>query len=245
MKKVLTILSLIFIFNLNLIASNFIEAKRIAYKSFLEENIPEELVEPFLERTFINGNVDIGLELLAVGKKESQWKRKVVGYNRDEEGNILSKDLGPLQLNSKNIKSFSKKYGISWEESNYNSDIYYMCICIDYYKDLRKRYSKKEAWMVYNGGESRIKRNCVRSIVKEYAETVDEYTNDFGNEWSTIVNKVKEDQIRESFNKLVKSLPYRKVTIKFQSISIPNSIRVPTVVWKEILYWYRREDFEI
>lgn len=246
MKKVLTILSLIFIFNLNLAASNFIETKKETYRSFLEENIPEELVEPFLERTFIDGNVDIGLELLAMGKKESQWKRKVVGRNRDAEGNILSYDYGPLQLNSNNIESFSKKYGISWKESDYNSDIYYMCICIDYYKDLRTRYSEKEAWMAYNGGESRVKRNCVRTVVKEYAETVYEYTSNFRNEWLTIINKTyKEYQILESFNKLIRNLPCRAVSIKNRSVNAPNGVQLPIVVWKEIPYWYKREDYEV
>lgn len=242
MKKVIAVLSIFLIFVVNSFAGSLIDTKRETYKSFVEEIIPEELVAPFLERTFDNGNVDIGLELLAMGKKESQWKRKVVGRNRDAEGNILSYDYGPLQLNSNNIESFSKKYGISWKESNYNSDIYYMCICIDYYKDLRTKYSEAEAWMAYNGGEYRVKHNCVRKVVKEYAEDVYNLKLNLRNDWLKVMNNAyREYQIVENLKRLQ---AYTGVTkLKVQKVKPSSSMKAPFVAYREIPYWFRKEEY--
>lgn len=247
MKKVFLILMLAFCFSLQATAVSLLEMKKEAYTGFVESIIPEEFVEPFVTRTFDeDGSVDIGLELLAMGKKESQWKRRVVGVNRDVEGNVLSYDYGPLQLNSSNISSFSKIYGISWEESHRNRDIYYMCICIDYYKDLRTKYAKRDAWMAYNGGEYRVKNNCVRKVVKEYADDVYEFNSEFRTNWLSIASRVYRDfQILDIRSKIGNMQNMRKLEGELHKLRTKMRYSSKFPQWMELPYWYRREDYFI
>lgn len=145
----------------------------LIYKSFLSTIVPEDYVEPFYENT--KSNVTIGIELLAIGQKETEWKMKDDGtwpVCRNSNG---STDHGPLQLNSSNFKSFERMFGEGLEEYKGNIDIYRMCLCIRYYQDIRCRSGTYNAFREYNGGY----RYHNKPVTKDYADLTSKYNNRF------------------------------------------------------------------
>lgn len=153
----------------------------VAYYKFIKESIPEKFVLPFFQ--FTKDNKNLGIEILGIAKHESNWK-----WFRGKMNENGSVDLGPLMLNSFNIqdKSFMKYFANNCEEYIYDLDIYYMLICINYYKNIRINYGPWHALQIYNGGYRAIRRSAskkLKTTVTKYANTVYKYINQYTKNW--------------------------------------------------------------
>lgn len=207
MKKFITLGLLLALNAAVLFASNIITVKEdLIYKSFIGTIVPEDYVDPFYENT--KNNVTIGIELLAIGQKETEWKMKADGTwpicrNRDEEGHIVSTDHGPLQLNSLNFKAFEKMFGEGLEDYKSNVDVYRMCLCIRYYQDIRCRSGTYNAFREYNGG----RRYYRKPVTAEYANITSIYNNRFSREYYTYKRnetaRIEQEEIRKLLSKRI------------------------------------------
>lgn len=163
------------------------------YKSYLENTIPEKFVEPFFELTM--NQKSIGIEILGVGFHESEWKYFVGKVNNN--GSI---DLGPLMLNSYNVsnKDFMVRYAKGLDDYKYDTDVYYMTVCIKFFKALRVEYGSFNALKVYNGGPKVMGKNCSADLNKKvtrYANTVYKEINRCFDEWSSFKEENRENII--------------------------------------------------
>ena len=174
MKKFLLLLVILF----SIMIKGVAEEKRIEdveienriYKEFLKDTIPEKFVDPFYELTYKSKN--IGIEILGIGFHESEWSVFIGKPNKN--GSI---DIGPLMLNSYNIsnENFMKAYGKYSDDYKYDTDVYYMTVCITFFKALRNEYGSFNALKVYNGGPRVMKSDCKQELlttVNKYANTV-------------------------------------------------------------------------
>jgi hypothetical protein len=122
------------------------DVKLYTYKQFLIDNLPNIFIESFYELT--KDDIDLGIELIGLGDHESEWKYFISNINHDN-----TYDHGPLQLNESNLNdNFINKYNNFPDEYKQNTMIYYMCLCINFYKSLRETNSLRGALMQYNGG---------------------------------------------------------------------------------------------
>lgn len=244
MKKFITLGLLLALNAAVLFASNIITVKEdLIYKSFIGTIVPEDYVDPFYENT--KNNVTIGIELLAIGQKETEWKMKADGTwpicrNRDEEGHVVSTDHGPLQLNSLNFKAFEKMFGEGLEDYKSNVDVYRMCLCIRYYQDIRCRSGTYNAFREYNGG-SRYYRKPVTGV---YANITSEYNNHFSKEYSLYKKselarieqaKLKQGEIKKQ---LTKKLEEKSAICDTQGKEIS---KIPAKV-PDKMFYFKRED---
>ena len=180
-------------------ASSIVVKEDLIYKSFLSTIVPEDYVEPFYENT--KNNITIGIELLAIGQKETEWKMKDDGtwpVCRNSNG---STDHGPLQLNSSNFKSFEKLFGKGLEEYKGNIDIYRMCLCIKYYQDIRGRSGTYNAFREYNGGY----KYHNKPVTRDYADLTSKYNNQFSREYYTYkrteMARIEQEEIKKLLSK--------------------------------------------
>lgn len=180
--------------------------KREIYVEFIESVVPEKFVKPFYEMT--RDNINIGMELLGIGLHESEWKYFVGKKNKN--GSV---DLGPLMLNSYNINDswFIEKYGKGLDSYKYDNDIYYMVLCINFWKSLRNTYGVYNALQVYNGGPRVMYKNVnytLKQTVKKYANTVcekinilvEDYNNKYNTEYDSKFMKKLNDIYRIEYN---------------------------------------------
>lgn len=207
MKKFIT-LGLLLVLNAAVVfASSIITVKEdLIYKSFIGTIVPEDYVEPFYENT--KNNITIGIELLAIGQKETEWKMNDDGTwpvcrNRNKEGKVVSTDHGPLQLNSLNFGPFEKMFGEGLEEYKDDVDIYRMCLCIKYYQDIRGRSGTYNAFREYNGGYLYYKK----SVTKDYADRASVYNNQFSKEYYTYkrteMARIEQEEIKKLLSKKI------------------------------------------
>ena len=165
------------------------------YYEYLSTKIPEKFVEPFYAAT--KKNKSIGIEILGLGFHESEWK-KFISNKPNENGSI---DLGPLMLNSYNIADpeFMRKYGVNSNGYEYDTDIYYMTVCITFYKALRNEYGSFNALQVYNGGPRVMRSTCsvtLKNTVKTYANKVYKRINECSESWDEFKTENKNETIR-------------------------------------------------
>lgn len=169
------------------------------YLQFINKSIPSKFVQPFYN--FTKDNKNLGIEILGIAKHESNWKWFV--GKRNANGSI---DLGPLMLNSFNIEdeNFMKAFATEeCEAYKYDTDIYFMLICINYYKSLRKDFGPFSALQIYNGGWRTVRRNCpakLKETVVLYANTVYKYINSYSDDYKEYV-KENESETEEMFIK--------------------------------------------
>lgn len=153
------------------------------YKRYLYSTIPEKFVEPFFKMT--KSNKSVGIEILGVGFHESEWKYFVGKVNANN-----SIDLGPLMLNSYNIanKEFMRRFASKSEQYKYDTDVYYMTVCITFFKALRTQYGIFNALKVYNGGRRVLNKDVPTELAKtvtRYANKVCKNINSVHNSWTS------------------------------------------------------------
>lgn len=168
------------------------ETEESVYRNFIGSKIPAKFVTPFYE--FTKDNKNLGLEVLGIAKHESNWKWFV--GKRNANGSI---DLGPLMLNSFNIEneSFMKSFARNCEEYKNDTDIYFMLICINYYKSLREDFGPFSALQIYNGGWRTVRKNCpskLKETVVLYANTVYKYINQYTDDYKVYVSENLESE---------------------------------------------------
>ena len=194
------------------------EVKRELYKEYLATQIPNMFVEEFYNST--NHDIDLGLELLAIGDKESQWSLKgLVSKNVNKDGSI---DVGPLQLNSNNLKNkwflelFAPEKYESMEANNF-----YMVTCINYFACLKNEYSSIEkALKVYNGGPRAIRRNSSNfHTTNLYATSTLMYLENRKEEWELFLKGYYNDRV---FSQIQEGIQVQH-TIEFGLRNIPDS----------------------
>lgn len=182
----------------------------LIYKEFLSKIVPEDYVEPFYKNT--KNNVTIGIELLAIGKKETEWKMKDDGTWPVCKNSNGSTDHGPLQLNSLNFKAFEKMFGKELEEYKGNIDIYRMCLCIKYYQDIRGRSGTYNAFREYNGGY----KYHNKPVTRDYADLTSKYNNHFSREYYTYkreeIRKLLSRRIQEEFAALLRDIEGKEMS---------------------------------
>lgn len=167
------------------------EVEERTYYEFIKESIPSKFVNPFYEFTY--DNKDLGIELLGTAKHESGWIKFEGSLN-----NNGSRDYGPLMLNSKNLENedFMNLFSKNCREYEYDRDIYYMCICINFYTSIRKEYGPWNALQIYNGGLRTVRKTCSSSLknkVIDYANKVYDYINEYDKSYKFFISSHKED----------------------------------------------------
>lgn len=230
----------------------------LIYKSFVSTIVPKDYVDPFYENT--KNNITIGIELLAIGQKETEWKMKANGTwpvcrNRDKEGNITSTDHGPLQLNSLNFEAFEKMFGEGLEKYKKNVDVYRMCLCIKYYQDIRHRSGTYNAFREYNGGPAYYRK----PITGVYANITSEYNNRFSKEYSLYkrseIARIEQERLKKLLAKRNEAAKIKRGEIKKQLAKEPkekSAILITDTQGKEIpkvlakvsdkMFYLKRED---
>lgn len=230
----------------------------LIYKSFVSTIVPKDYVDPFYENT--KNNITIGIELLAIGQKETEWKMKANGTwpvcrNRDKEGNITSTDHGPLQLNSLNFEAFEKMFGEGLEKYKKNVDVYRMCLCIKYYQDIRHRSGTYNAFREYNGGPAYYRK----PVTGVYANITSEYNNRFSKEYSLYkrseLARIEQEKLKKLLAKRSEAAKLKRGEIKKQLAKEPkekSAILITDTQGKEIpkvpakisdkMFYLKRED---
>ena len=170
------------------------EVEEKTYFEFIKETIPAKFVEPFYD--FTCKNKTLGIELLGTAKHESGWKVF--------EGPINSngtRDYGPLMLNSANLENeeFMKSFSENCKQYEYDRDIYYMCICINFYKSIRSQYGPWCALQIYNGGWRTMRKSCSTNLKKQvigYANKVYSYINSYESEYKEFSSSHSEEFLK-------------------------------------------------
>ena len=192
------------------------------YRDYLKITIPEEFVDAFYYYTV--HDIASGLELVAIGKRESRWKEFKSKKNKDG-----SYDYGPLQLNSNNIKNkkFMATYSPLEEEKHLvNSDNHlYMIVCIKYYLSLKKYFNSEmhQTLKVYNGGYRALSAKKNTRLYKQtesYASMVTKAISGVKENYKTYVTK-NEHSLRLS--KIVSMMKEQNRIKEEQRISILSS----------------------
>jgi len=167
------------------------EVEEKTYFEFIKETVPAKFVKPFYDFTYKNKT--LGIELLGTAKHESGWKVF--------EGPINSngtRDYGPLMLNSANLENedFMNSFSENCKKYEYDRDIYYMCICINFYKSIRTQYGPWCALQIYNGGWRTMRKSCSASLkrqVTKYASKVYSYINSYEIEYKEFSSSHSEE----------------------------------------------------
>lgn len=151
------------------------EVEEKTYFEFIKETIPAKFVKPFYD--FTHDNKKLGIELLGTAKHESGWKVFEGPIN-----NNGTRDYGPLMLNSANLENedFMNSFSENCKKYEYDRDIYYMCICINFYKSIRSEYGPWCALQIYNGGWRTVRKTCPENLKRQvigYANKVYSYIN--------------------------------------------------------------------
>jgi hypothetical protein len=148
------------------------------YRQFVYENVPVEYSKSFFDNT--RNNYELGLVYLGIAMKESEGFLHRVSIKPNKDGSI---DLGPMQLNSNNLKNEKFMMAFAPEECIENIDVYYMIICINYFNSLLKDWEGNlyKALQNYNGGRKAVQNNT--RITQKYAECVIGHYKGFKDKW--------------------------------------------------------------
>ena len=103
-------------------------------------------------------------------------------------------DIVDMQSGCRLIKDekFMNMYASNCSQYKYDTDIYYMLICINYYKSLRCNLDAYNALQVYNGGWRAVRDNCpsvLKETVTTYANTVYKNINGYENDYENFRNE--------------------------------------------------------
>lgn len=161
------------------------------YYEFVKSSIPEKFVDPFYEKTVDCKN--LGLELIGMGYHESGWKVFKGPTNKD--GSV---DIGPLMLNSNNIKNkeFIQHFGYDCSQYANDLDIYYMTICINFYASIRSEYGPYIALQIYNGGYRILRarpHSKLKVAVTKYANLCYNHINKYEKDYKEYVSENEEE----------------------------------------------------
>lgn len=171
------------------------EFENRAYYNFLKNRIPSKFVYPFY--SFTKDKKSLGLEILGIAQHESAWR--VFKGKVNQNGSV---DLGPLMLNSYNIENenFMRVYGIDCDKYKYDTDIYYMCICINFYSGIRKELGPYISLQVYNGGYRVTRKDCradLKKTVTTYANVVYKYINEAIDDYNDFKEAYRQEFLSE------------------------------------------------
>jgi hypothetical protein len=105
---------------------------------------------------------------------ESEWKQIAVNENLDKNGNVVSIDVGRMQLNSKSVKWMIEKFGKKWKKYDIVNNAYdnteigvrYLAHLYSIFKDW------KLAVMAYNCGPTAVLNNCIPARTLKYGDVI-------------------------------------------------------------------------
>lgn len=199
------------------------EVEEKTYFEFIKETIPAKFVKPFYD--FTHKNKKLGIEMLGTAKHESGWKVF--------EGPINSngtRDYGPLMLNSANLENekFMNSFSENCKQYEYDRDIYYMCICINFYKSIRTQYGPWCALQIYNGGWRTMRKSCSSDLKRQvigYANKVYSYINSYESEYKEFSSSHFEEylnhiafQYSRKVNSYISKLVLSNIVIKTNEV---------------------------
>jgi hypothetical protein len=217
--------------------------KSLSYRTFLEKYIPARFVDYFYDYTV--DNMEIGFEILSIGLYESEWV-VLRGHQANYDGSI---DLGPLMLNSNNLSN--ERFMNAYAPRITPNDLYafYMIVCINYWKDLRKTFSGNSklvsALQVYNGGYLSLYSQRYKS---RYLVTF-RYANKITNILSSVKGAYEEHC--RTFKPMLRKLLYSEKQNDFRAQIVVRqeqiwaiednlvaiSIRQLMAEWNNVFYW--------
>lgn len=174
------------------------------YYEFVKSSIPEKFVDPFYEKTVDRKN--LGLELIGMGYHESGWK--VFRGPTNKDGSV---DIGPLMLNSNNIKNkeFMQYFGYDCSQYANDLDIYYMTICINFYASIRLEYGPYIALQIYNGGYRILRarpHSKLKVAVTKYANLCYNHINKYEKDYKKYVSENEENAKVQVYVAMIKEL---------------------------------------
>lgn len=174
------------------------------YYEFVKSSIPEKFVDPFYEKTVDRKN--LGLELIGMGYHESGWK--VFRGPTNKNGSV---DIGPLMLNSNNIKNkeFMQYFGYDCSQYANDLDIYYMTICINFYASIRLEYGPYIALQIYNGGYRILRarpHSKLKVAVTKYANLCYNHINKYEKDYKEYVSENEENAKVQVYVVMIKEL---------------------------------------
>ena len=225
------------------------EVEEKTYFDFIKSSIPNKFVKPFYD--FTHKNKQLGIELLGTAKHESGWKVF--------EGPINSngtRDYGPLMLNSANLENeeFMKSFSENCKQYEYDRDIYYMCICINFYKSIRTQYGPWCALQIYNGGWRTMRKSCSVDLKRQvigYANKVYFYINLYESEYKEFSSSHFEEylnfialQYSSKVNRYISKLALSNIMIKVnENFDLDNENSRITIIDRTCLF--DEESFEL
>ena len=226
------------------------EIEEKMYYDFISNSIPAKFVNPFYEYT--KNNKNIGIELLGIAKHESNWK--VFDGPINENG---TQDHGPMMLNSGNLEDekFMLAFGTNCLNYKYDRDIYFMAICINFYKDLRKQYGPWVALQIYNGGWRVVRKTCptrLKKTVTEYANKVYSYINSYESEYKLF--KVDSQERIENYvaiqystklNNYIRTQIFASKINSLKGTKLGLGIILYPYMWNELICTFDEEYFEL
>lgn len=199
------------------------EVEEKTYFEFIKKTIPAKFVKPFYD--FTHENKKLGIELLGTAKHESGWIKFEGPINVNG-----TRDYGPLMLNSANLESedFMDSFASNCSQYKNDRDIYYMCICINFYKSIRSEYGPWCALQIYNGGWRTVRKTCspaLKKIVVDYANKVYSHINSYESEYKEFHHSHSEKylnyiaiQYSSKINKYLYDLALYNIMIKINGV---------------------------
>lgn len=199
------------------------EVEEKTYFEFIKETVPAKFVKPFYD--FTHENKKLGIELLGTAKHESGWKVFKGPINSNG-----TRDYGPLMLNSANLESedFMDSFASNCSQYKNDRDIYYMCICINFYKSIRSEYGPWCALQIYNSGWRTMRKSCSESLkrqVIDYANKVYSHINSYESEYKEFSSSHFEEylnhisfQYSSKVNSYISKLVLSNIVIKTNEV---------------------------
>lgn len=148
------------------------DTRQILSEQIIKEIIPFKFQEVLIEET--KHSYEMRILAMSIGFVESGWVH-MRSFKPNKDGSI---DLGPMALNSNNIKNdyFMEKYANL--KYDYDTDIFYMVACIRYMEDLVSKHPDNFL-KVYNTGILNVRRGTIPESTYKYEELVFKYREKF------------------------------------------------------------------
>lgn len=152
--------------------TDFKSERELAFTDLVQEVVPE-----LFQTNFINASSGLPVEhrilLLAQAEIESGWI--VMETKPNNNGSV---DLGPLGLNSNNVKDkwfINKFWPFELEEDVKEINIMYMVACINFFKSLMCEFETPEKVLIaYNAGPGAARTGRIPARTKLYIKWVSE-----------------------------------------------------------------------
>ena len=193
-KAIIFIVTFItFVYTMNAEESIENRLKEESYDILIDRHVHPDYVDEFKYQIKKNQWYDSTLELIALGYTESNWK-----YFRSPINSDGSRDLGPMGLNTYNIRNKSfmdkhkPKFGSLYDTNTYQ---YYMSVCMEYYEWILKDIGLEGSFMSYNGGRSRYFRGTLPKASYNHQMKSMSYYNALEEEYQEILKELLDKDV--------------------------------------------------